>query len=868
MTSDSTPSATDPLIDEFHRRFPLLGELDGEFGDGGRERIPWFFAFLLAAANSPFPGGCCFVLDASPGTTAIAAVLAALDRLKADFPRLVEDYARHEFKPGQRVRVLPSDAVFEYEGLWSQFPGQFKLRLLGAGTASFRSFPLTDVLRLEPTNRLRPRGTGATSLGQRASGALDRLLQFSSCGNNSIIRNHVLCHMPRAQFARITNSITLAPAGARALDRLSEFLPWGSIGPDGLLHTNDSHQTVGEPLVAVSGISEDIARNCRDAAANTKVVFANGPQSFTRDLQAYDDVVASQKLILVASPTDMDDIRTLRDRGCTVWRMAAGEMLLGEASPRSRSRASLVGRTIRAADVRQRAVVSAIECTEEKIEAIARALENASASLEENDQTIELEDALSRLFGVLFECSECCFGRQETALQSIEAARSSIARNARWLPADGAAALHDAINGLVSIAGTQTCHAKAGVLVDLLADRVAGKGECWAVVGRSVRACNGLAASLKEYGLNPVVTAISALTPDSEYDGTVLLGWPNDARFTRLLELEVAPDIKVLMYRFEKKWFERYRARARNRSNADVLSAQQRAQIVQVSPTRFNGATPHDPFIGIDEMPPSEAEARLFDFETRVARRRSDISVPASDLSHEIRPARLVRFAGGCHAFLTEWAELFVLNEVIERGGSDAAKISRKTVAQYIPGDFLLFRAAGDKEFIRLIAEEMMGSEEYDRERTTSERWKAALHSLGTSPAVVQRRLADFGLDRTTVTVGSWLGDPDKIGPGNDHDIKIIAEAASDSDLLASLPQVAHAIATIRGAHLSAGIRLTKLILHEIRSRIGDIREEPTLLDLGYGEAWVVQVETIDTAPVDCPANMTDRLLWDGQAEL
>jgi hypothetical protein len=868
MASDPIPSATDPLIDEFRQRFPLLARIVGEFGEGGRERVPWFFAFLLAAANSPKPGGCCFVLDASPGTTAIAALLTALDRLKAEFPRLVEDYAKHAFKRGQRVRVLPSDAVFEYEGLWPEFPGQFKLRLLGTDTASFRSFPLADVLRLEPTDRLRPRGTGATNLGQRASGPLDRLLAYSSFGNNSIIRNRVLCYMPRTQFAGVINSVTLAPASARAFDRLSEFLPWGSIGPDGFLHPNNTHQTVGEPLIAVSGIPEDIARNCRDATTNSKVVFANGLQSFARDLQAYDDVVASQRLILVASPTDIDEIQTLRDRGCIIWRMAAGEMLLGEGSPVSRSRASLVGRTIRAADIRRRAVVSAIDCTEEKIEAIARALESASASFHENDQTIELEDALARLFGVLFECSECCFGGQGTALQSIEAARASIARNARWLPPEGAARLRQAIDGLVSISCERTCHAKAGALVDLLSDRVAGKGERWVVVGRSVRTCSSLAAGLREYELTPVVTAVSSLTPESEYDGIVLAGWPNDARFTRLLELEVAADIRVLMYRFEKKWFDRYRVRVRQRSSSDILTAEQRAQIVQVSPSRLNGAAIHDPFAESDESPPSEAETRLFDFEARVALRHSDISVPPSDSSHEIRPARLVRFAGGCHAFLTEWAQLSILNEVIERGGSDGAKIVRKTVTQFIPGDFLLFRAAGDKEFIRLIAEEMMGSEEYDRARRTAERWKTALHSLGSSPAAVQRRLAEFGLDRTAVTVGSWLGDPDKIGPGNKHDIEIMAEAAGDSDLLASLPQVNHAIFTIRSAHLSAGMRLTRLILHEIRGRIADIRDEPTLLDLGYGEAWVVQVETIDSEQVNCPANKTNRLLRDAQTEL
>lgn len=78
MHGDLPQSTAELLIDEFRQRFPLLEKIVGEFGDDGpRERIPRFFGFLLAAANNPNPGGCCFVLDISAGTTAIAVLLTA-----------------------------------------------------------------------------------------------------------------------------------------------------------------------------------------------------------------------------------------------------------------------------------------------------------------------------------------------------------------------------------------------------------------------------------------------------------------------------------------------------------------------------------------------------------------------------------------------------------------------------------------------------------------------------------------------------------------------------------------------------------------------------------------------------------------------
>src|SRR5579862_6268678 len=227
------------------------------------------------------------------------------------------------------------------------------------------------------------------------------------------------------------------------------------------------------------------------------------------------------------------------------------------------------------------------------------------------------------------------------------------------------------------------------------------------------------------------MAAISSLLSDSEYDGIVLAGWPNDTRFRRLLELELAPDIRTLTYQFERKWFDRYRARTRLRSRSERLSAELRAGILQVTPSQLDGETPRDPFPGADEAPASEITSPVFIFEARLARRHSANSPALLDSSQELRSARLVRFKGGCHAFLTEWAELPVLNEVIEYGERQGAKISRKPVGKFVPGDFLLFRAAGDKEFIRLIAEESMGAEEYSRERRIAERWKAALRALG-----------------------------------------------------------------------------------------------------------------------------------------
>ena len=164
MDSSSAVNGSLELVGEFRRRFPLFDRIIGRFGeDAPSEPIPWFFGFILAAAAKQGAGACCVVLDKTPGTTAIAAILAGLIRLQRDFPSLVERYARTALERGQRVKVRPSDFVYEYEGVWEDFPDFFRLKFLGEDAS--RSFPLGDVLRLEPTDRVRPKGTGASDLG-------------------------------------------------------------------------------------------------------------------------------------------------------------------------------------------------------------------------------------------------------------------------------------------------------------------------------------------------------------------------------------------------------------------------------------------------------------------------------------------------------------------------------------------------------------------------------------------------------------------------------------------------------------------------------------------------------------------------------
>ena len=138
-----------------------------------------------------------------------------------------------------------------------------------------------------------------------------------------------------------------------------------------------------------------------------------------------------------------------------------------------------------------------------------------------------------------------------------------------------------------------------------------------------------------------------------------------------------------------------------------------------------------------------------------------------------------------------------------------------------------------------------------------AESWKTALRRLGNDPATVQMRLERQGLLRSTATIAGWLRNPHLIGPGDSDDVRIVAEASGDTKLLGELDPVADAISRIRGAQIGAGSRLTQLIVDEVRGRLSQLDGQPVLLDLEYGQAWVVQVNAVDMEEQEHPIGLS-----------
>src|ERR1019366_5700400 len=117
------------LQNALSQRFPLLTSLRLFHGPGEGEDLASFMGVLLATMEGSRDSSFCFVFPRKSFIAPLSATLYALGRFAVDFPKLAEQYARASFQLGQRVKLVPGEKVFVFEGVWQGQGANFRLKL-------------------------------------------------------------------------------------------------------------------------------------------------------------------------------------------------------------------------------------------------------------------------------------------------------------------------------------------------------------------------------------------------------------------------------------------------------------------------------------------------------------------------------------------------------------------------------------------------------------------------------------------------------------------------------------------------------------------------------------------------------------------
>lgn len=190
-----------------------------------------------------------------------------------------------------------------------------------------------------------------------------------------------------------------------------------------------------------------------------------------------------------------------------------------------------------------------------------------------------------------------------------------------------------------------------------------------------------------------------------------------------------------------------------------------------------------------------------------------------------------------------------MITELVSGAVGDGYKIPLRKLREIRPGDVLVFRDGGRKDVIRALADAQLGPEAPVL-REKAARWHQALRQSGLGEATLISELEEVNCPRTPQTVHAWLTDDSMIGPQNRGDLEAIAYALGDEKLLEAVPEIWKAIQVLRSEHLSAGMRLSRILLAKLPERWAQLREGRTHVEIDNATgAWIVQVESIADKP-------------------
>jgi hypothetical protein len=850
------------LWDTIHRRFPLLDQVKGIFGAPEAERVPGFIYLLLSICSAPDHRSCCIILPETNGIAALSAALLSLTRFHNDYSEMLKNLAESGLTVGQKVRVLPSGYVYRYLGIFPNHPNFYRLGALDSKGGS-RSFPIADIVRLEPTQRTLPVGKLNSVLGEFETSLIDSLIGTHAGGNTAVIKNRTLHLGTKAEFARALQRTTLLPANVSAFENLATYFPWGDVDSNGVTSVVNPMASPGEPLVAVSTDADAIARASQSAEPYSKVVFADGPSRLLNNLQVYDRISERQKLVIISSRADRERVRDLERRGCITWEFDPSEVLLRTADPVLADRRSIVGQVIRGARVTRDLSITVTSCEDPKLDRAAEILEQLSRGGDKTENTETLDRLLSPVFDLL---NVAATWSQNPVPQAKAVHLDAIAKIRRdlvqqiWILPEQASLLDEALRCLSQATEESSANSKGEALFEVLlslgADSV---GQSIAVASRSPEAAGLVGTWLKDLGISAPSYAITAITRDREFDAVVVTSWPGHFRFRRLVNANIAPTIRLIGYGFERRWLQQSSRRTEiEAANCKPLSSV-RAALTNVELDAVietdNRLTP----VQMPPPPPAETQSPIYEFEERVSRARPVEATRRAE-GEESRDARLIRFFDSAWTYLTEWHSIPRVTSLIEDVGRGT--IERVTVSDVRPGDYLLFREGGDKEIIRLVAENEIGEEAYSNLRDIARTWRPSLVRMGSTPYAIREKLLGSAIQPSEQTIRNWLWNTGLIGPGHAKDLHAIAIASRDRALITREREIWQAIQKLRQLHIKSGHLLTRLLLEQMTEHVLQIGGKETNLDLAFGSVWVCQVAYVSGEIETVPAAIVNRLMW------
>jgi hypothetical protein len=840
------------LNSELLKKFPLLENiLFSSNGNYGSSQLPLIVPLLASMTDVKTESDICALIPAKKEIASFVSILVALSEVSQNFESRFREYVSSGFIEGDKVRVLPSGHVYEYAGLFEGHTEFFKLREIGT-IATSRSFPINEIVRVEKTSSLRPKGKGNTNLGEHIPSILDRMINIGTGGNNALLKNEVMLITTKKAFLEfLDNTLISRKDGACESFSLHDVIPWGIVTAEGDIDFSESKAASGQPLIAISSRMEYVALACKRGILTSPRVIIDATNGLINSLQAFDDLVDYSKLLVLVDHTQTGLLHEVYDRNCKVWKfpeqlaeqLVAGSSILKDVNVRCMNSSTIS--------------IHLHACQSDIIELIADKIFLFEKNLQKDsdEESLKLIAILySRLLDIssLFNISPDFLA---WFVREMDSLKNKLKNQRGWLPTEAYNAAAESLHLFEECIGGHSNYLDEKIKkFELLL--IENSNRQVYVVSEFPR----VVSSIKEFVGNEwenVSVCSSREVTVADSDALIILtGWPKASNFQKIINEYSASKVHILAFSFEHVWFKSSVQRRKRELNSWTSKSEDLKQC-----SNLNVTMSFQPEIEPDAVEPNISS--LISFENRISNLRKGGSYSSS--SEENREAHYVGFVGKSYALLLESYKLPIITGLV-LGRTDGTNIPLKTLDEIEVGDYVIFRTNTDKDIVRFIAETGTGTKKYSAIRDIAKSWKEVLNGISGNFQIILSTLKSHGYDKSEATLNNWLHHTDLIGPGAKSDLMIISAAAKNDGLKKNIDKVWSSISKIRGWHLAAGFKLSKILNLQLPKQLDDMDQDEKYVELTLGnktlgEVVVLKIEKIDKESTLAAISKINKLL-------
>jgi len=852
------------LADWLDEKFPEFESIEISYGDQDSVPIPYIARLLVSAFLNKNGSNCVFVIPQAKMLACLTALFSALANTKHNFFKWRDDFADNGLKLKQKVRLIPNNDIYEYGG-YLEAHGKKFFRLNVLKTKANRgstSLPLDEILRLFPTNKKRPKGTGNTKAKANLSD-LDKVIDIRSYGNYSLFKNRIILHSSNrkmASFLEMWEIHRRNESGSieASLKDLRDF-PWGSISREGVLQSFNKYQIYGEPVIAFSSRLSPIDEYCLKQEENSRTVITSNKKAVLEDTYEAQNLCQQQKFFLLTEEIDVVEANELKELGFSIWQLNREEIFTGinNESDFKEAKKLIPLRMMYGTAGGDKSIVKISQSKSPLLETIERNIIEVGKNIYDSDINDQTVQPLKRIYW-----------------RSLELMETPEKKYQDWL-LDQALAVEATLENQASFIGSENIEKLKTVMADIMDDllpRIKSHSQNkFEIIRNIIESCpsnkvlvlcrhaEALEALKMRLGNCQNVTFLTydeISVAKSSYDVAIMAGWPGKHLFSKLFNSGITDKIESVLYRNEIAILNSYFKQKEKAEEAVRLTPEQKAEIIGCDPTLFNkeegshtstSASSENTEIELDGV---ESKEKISIFNVDWSKRPGLPPVSVQQQGQAVE-AFYVSFNNDRCVYLTQTHKLPVIDPRTHQ-------YKNKAVAELAGGDIVVFRQGGDREILKEIAKKIY-PESYENFIVLASEWKCWLNTLGNDASEIWMKLSEYGLQRNITTITNWIKNEDLIGPKNPNDILVIAEATEHSENIEKAAQIATAVKELRGIHVEAGFKLTKLLMTRLSQDLHEDTRDHENIESSLADVELMTVEEVNREPVSIMPNLTNE---------